>query len=146
LIINHIWRCKFYIYIYIYIWLFVDVDGPFYVRKMVKIHHQIKFNYVINIYFKISKKLMLELFMCLMLELLELFLKFYSLGATPFFFWNLWFQNSWIFFVFYIFHWIFTIFFIFFPTRIAKLRKFETKKKYWWSRLIQLFKPKISWN
>jgi hypothetical protein len=31
--------------------LFVDVDGPSYVCKMVKIHHQIKFNYVINIYF-----------------------------------------------------------------------------------------------
>jgi hypothetical protein len=56
---------------------------------MVKIHHQLKFNYVINIYFKISKKLMLELFMCLMLELLELFLKNYSLGVTFFFFFEI---------------------------------------------------------
>jgi hypothetical protein len=52
---------------------------------MVKIHHQIKFNYVITIYFLNSKKLMLELFMCLMLELLESFLNFYSFGLTFFF-------------------------------------------------------------
>jgi hypothetical protein len=37
---------------------FVDVDGPFYVYKMVEIHHRKKtFGYIINIYSKISKTL-----------------------------------------------------------------------------------------
>jgi hypothetical protein len=70
---------------------------------MVEVHHTKKLSYIINIYFKVSKKLnkvlndlkdkliifqinfMLELFMCLMLELLELLLNFYSLGVITFF-------------------------------------------------------------
>jgi len=86
--------------------------------------------------FKIN--LMLELFMCLMLELLELLLNLYSFMIKTF-------GNC---FVFYIFSWICTIFSIFFPTRIAKLGKFETKKTCWlWVGLvIQILKPKISQN
>ncbi len=63
---------------------FVDVDGLFYVCKMMEIHHQIFFSYIINIYIyiywirfivisnielkKFQINLMLELFMCLKLE------------------------------------------------------------------------------
>jgi hypothetical protein len=36
---------------------FLDVDGLSYVCKMVKFHHNSFLNYIINIYFKISKKL-----------------------------------------------------------------------------------------
>jgi len=81
-----------------------------------------------------------------MLELLELILNFYLLGVT-FFLWNLWFQ-----FVVYIISWICIIFCFFSPTRIAKLRKFKTKKtcqlcmKGGEGGVIQLFKPKISPN
>ncbi len=86
--------------------------------------------------FKIN--LMLELFMCLMLELLELLLNLYSFMIKAF-------GNC---FVVYIFSWICTIFSIFFPTIIAKVGKFETKKTCWlWVGLvIQILKPKISQN
>ncbi len=36
---------------------FVDVDGLFYLCKMVEIHHKKKLNYITNIYFKFKKKL-----------------------------------------------------------------------------------------
>jgi len=36
---------------------FVDVGGPFYVCKMVEIHHPKKISYIINIYFKFSKNM-----------------------------------------------------------------------------------------
>jgi len=62
-----------------------------------------------------------------MIELLELLLIFYSLGVT-FFFVICGFNFLTTFYVVYIFFRICTIFFIFFPTRIAKLGKFETKK------------------
>jgi hypothetical protein len=42
-----------YIHTYIYI---VDVDGLFYVCKMVEIHHKKKSS-IINIYFKVLKKM-----------------------------------------------------------------------------------------
>jgi hypothetical protein len=75
----------------------------FYVCKMVKIHHKKTFGYITNIFVlnfqenwirsvMISKielicfqiNLMLELFMCLRLKLLELFLKQNSLRVTFF--------------------------------------------------------------
>jgi len=53
---------------------------------MVEIHHNLFLNYVINSYFKIEKNLMLQFFICLKLDLLELFLNVYSLGVISFFF------------------------------------------------------------
>jgi hypothetical protein len=70
-------------------------------------------------------KFILELFMCLMLELLKLF--FLNSLKITFFLSNLWSQSFGNFFVVYIFLWICTIFSILFPTRIAKLGKFENK-------------------
>jgi len=88
---------------------------------------RIRFIMISNIELKSFQiNLMLELFMCSMLESLVLLLNFYSLGVT-FFFWNLWFQIFFQFFYSLHFFWICTIFSIFFPTRIAKLGKFETK-------------------
>jgi len=67
---------------------FVDVDGFFVCLQMVEIHHEKKFNNIINIILKFQKdwimfimiskiklksfqiNLILEFFMCLMLELL----------------------------------------------------------------------------
>ncbi len=71
--------------------------------------------------------LMLELFMCLMLELLKLS-KFFLLSRGNLFslkfvisiFWQLFFE--------------FALFFHFFPTRIAKWSKFETKNICWLRR------------
>jgi len=67
--------------------------------------------------------LMLELFMCWRLKLLELFKKIYSSRMTFYFFkflvpifWQV------FFFVVYIFLWICIIFSIFFQTKIAKLK------------------------
>ncbi len=126
---------------------------------MVEIHHK-KISYINHIYFKISKKLnkvyndlkikfsnfqinLIQTFlMCLMLELLQLLLIFYSLGVT-FFLWNLWFQ--------FFFHFLnLGYFFKNFPTKIAKLRKLKTKKICWlcvwgWG-VIQVFEPNISPN
>jgi hypothetical protein len=69
---------------------------------------------------------MLELFICLILELLELHLKFYSLWVT-FFLWNLWSQIFGNFFLFTFFKNL-HLFSIFIKTRIAKLKKIESKK------------------
>ncbi len=74
-------------------------------------------------------KLMLEMFMCLRLELLELLLKIYSLGVT--FFFKFLILISWQ--VFYCLHFSlnFQYFFHFFPIRITKLRKFEINLTCW---------------
>jgi hypothetical protein len=90
---------------------FVDVDGFFYVCKMMKIDHKKTFGYIINIYFHFKKNwirfmmiskiaiecfqinLMLNLLMHLRLELLKLVLNIYSLGVT--FFFNFFIPNVW---------------------------------------------------
>ncbi len=108
----------------------MDVDGPFMFTKWWTFTTTKTFSYIINIYFKLKKNwirfmmiskielkcfqmnLMLELFMCLSLKLLELFKKNYSLGVTSFFS-NFWSQLFGKCFVFYIFPWICTIFSIF---------------------------------
>jgi hypothetical protein len=66
--------------------------------------------------------------MCLKLELLKLLKNFYSLGIKTFLS-NLWSQNFEFFLVVYVFPWSCTIVSIFLPTKITKLRKFETKKQ-----------------
>ncbi len=78
--------------------------------------------------FKIN--LILELFMCCRLELLELFLNFYSLGVKCIFFKIL---TSNFGELFYCLHFPlnFHNFPIFSPIRIAKLRKFKTRKTCW---------------
>ncbi len=87
---------------------------------------------------------MLELFMFLMLELLKVIWNVYSLGLT----FLLKFVMSIFWQVFFVafFFWNFIIFSIFFPTRVAKLKKFETKKYVGCGGVIQLFKPTISPN
>jgi hypothetical protein len=81
--------------------------------------------------------LMLELFMCVILELLELLFKllefllnFYSFRVILFFF-KFVITTFWHFFCCLHFSLNLHYFFIFFPTRIAKLGKFETKKTCW---------------
>jgi hypothetical protein len=88
--------------------------------------------------------LRLELFICLTLELLKLFLNFYSLGVT--FFFQILSQFFGKFFVIYIFFQVCAFSSIFFPTKITMLRKFETKRNVGWGErgLIQLLKPKIN--
>jgi hypothetical protein len=90
--------------------------------------------------------LRLELFIFLTLELLKLFLNFYSLGVT--FVFQILSQFFGKFFVSYICFQVCTFSSIFFPTKITMLRKFETKRNVGCGEggLIQLFKPKISPN
>jgi len=83
---------------------------------------------------KFQINLMLELFICLILELLELLFKllefllnFHSFKVILFFF-KLVITTFWHFFCCLHFSLNLHYFFIFFPTRIAKLRKFEKKK------------------
>jgi len=91
---------------------------------------------------------MLESFMCLMLELFEFMLKFYSLGVTFF----LQIQCDFKFlasFLLFTFSFEFAHFFyIFFPTKNSKLGKFERKKNMLIGDggLIQLFNAKFSPN
>ncbi len=85
---------------------------------------------------------MLELFMCLRLALLDLFLNFYSLEVT--FFSNFWSQFIVKFFVISIFPSICIMFCIF-----SQQESLILKKKNGWlgvGGLIQLFKPKNSPN
>jgi hypothetical protein len=73
---------------------------------------------------------MLESFICLRLELLELLLNFYSLVVTIVF--QISDSNFWQ--VFCCLHFstnLHDFFSIFFPTKIVKLRIFETKKTCW---------------
>jgi hypothetical protein len=81
----------------------------------------IRFMMILKIELKcIQTNLMLDLFMCVRLKLLELIFNFYLLWVT-FFFSN--FQSH--------FFGKFFVVYIFFPTKLAKLRKFETKKTCW---------------
>jgi hypothetical protein len=118
---------------------FVDVDGFFYVCKMIKIDHKKTFGYIINIYFHFKKNwirfmmiskieiecfqinLMLNLLMHLRLELLKLFLNIYSLGVT--FFFKFFIRNVWQVLCYTNFL-EFVFFFIFSSTKIGKLKKF----------------------
>jgi len=87
---------------------------------------------------------MLELFMCLRLELITFKFLFIKSNICFFKFVCQFFGK----FLLFTFSFEFAQFFKFFPTKIAKLRKFETKKHVGWGEggLIQLFKPKISPN
>ncbi len=87
---------------------------------------------------------MLKLFMCLRLELITF--KLLSIKSNIFFS-NLY-ANFLASFLLFTISFEFAQFFSFSPTKIVKLRKFETKKHVGWGEggLIQLFKPKISPN
>jgi len=118
--------------------------APFYVCKMVEIHHQKKFSYIIKFILvfkknknysdfkywtlKFSNKFDVGIFFCLRLEL---FLIFYSLGVT-FFIFNYFISNIWQFLCCLHFPLNFHKFFHFLSTRIAKLGKFETKQNVGW--------------
>jgi hypothetical protein len=69
--------------------------------------------------------LILELFMCLMLELLELLLVFYSLGVT--FFFVIYDFNFLT--MFYVFFYNLHFFFHFFPNKNCQVRKIRNQKK-----------------
>jgi len=125
-------------YIYCYI---VDVDGLFYVCKMVKIHHKcflvtslifilkfqrkwIRFIMIWKIKLKIFQiNLMLKLFMFLMLELLKLFKLLFiksNLVFVDFFFF-------WQFFLLFTFFLEFALFFPFFPPKKCQVKKIQNQ-------------------
>jgi len=77
-----------------------------------------------------SNKFDVEIVYVFKVGIIKITFNFLLMGVTTFFS-NSWSQLFGKFFVVYIFPWIFIIFSIFFPTKIAKLKKFETKKTCW---------------
>jgi len=94
--------------------------------------------------------LMLEFFMCLSFNLLNLFLNFYSLGVAPPFFFQFVISKFWQSFCCLHFSLNLHYFFHFFPNKNCRIRKFRKKKETWWLRgkggQTQLFNAKILSN
>ncbi len=107
----------------------------------------IRFMMISNIELKwFQIDLMLELFICWRLKLLELFLKNYSLGIT-FHFFKIFVLIFWQVFLFGCLHFFLNLhyFFHFFPNKNCQAKNSKPKKHVGLGKggLIQLFKPKI---